>query len=186
MNCGGQGRWHRASAIGALLLVLGLGALVALRQPVAATLTLAEARRLWLAQAPPRYTLTITQQTAAGACEQEFQIDGTTAVAVHDDCRQPVRWTVPRLFNWIAELERERTRCYPDPTMCACRGTIATSVRYDAEQGYPRAIVYEWRKRPNLTSLAYYRSLFDRSFPGCNRDGTGGAVVYAIGLAAQP
>ncbi len=186
MSRGGQGRWRRASVIGALALLLGLGALLALRQPATAAPTLAEARRLWLAQAPPRYKLTITQQTAGGACDQEFLIDGTTAVALHDDCRQPVTWTVPRLFSWIAELERERTRCYPDPTMCACRGTIATSVDYDAEQGYPRAIVYEWRKRPNLTSLAYYRSLFDRSFPGCNRDGTGGAVIYAIALAAEP
>jgi hypothetical protein len=171
--------------VGALALALGLAGLLLMR-PARAESGLAEARERWAAAAPPSYRLRLTQQTSAGACDQEVVTQNERAEAVRNSCGQPASWTVPRLFDWIAELERDPVRCYPDTKMCACRGATSTSVRYDEALGFPREIVYEWRKLPNLTHPAYYRSLLDRSFPGCNHDGRGGPVVVSITLAEEP
>ncbi|MFV9504884.1 MAG: hypothetical protein AB4911_10015 [Oscillochloridaceae bacterium umkhey_bin13] len=86
----------------------------------------------------------------------------------------------------IAELEHTQVRCYPTEAMCACRTTLRTSVHYNPEQGFPREVIYEWRKWPNLLSPDYYRSRFDQSFPGCDKDGVGGQVIFAIALTNQP
>ncbi|HMQ31209.1 MAG TPA: DUF6174 domain-containing protein [Chloroflexaceae bacterium] len=179
-------RRRRWLVVAALALLLSLGALAALRQPASAGSGLAEARRLWAANGLDSYRLRVTQQTPLGTCEQEMLTAGTTVTPVSNTCGMPATWTVPRLFSWIAELDREQVNCYPDPSMCACRGAMATSVQYDQATGYPREVVYEWRKRPNLTNVAYYRSLLDRSFPGCNRDGRGGPVIYTVSLTAEP
>jgi hypothetical protein len=180
-----RSRWWWAMAVGALALLL-LAVFVMLRQPVAAQPSLVEARRLWMLQTPARYQLTLTQQTSRGICKQAILVDGESAVELSNDCSDPTLWTVPRLFSWIAELERDQTRCYPSTTMCACYGVSTTVVRYDAARGFPQEVQYEWYKRPNLVSGAYYRSLFDRSFPGCNKDGTGGPVQYTIELSDAP
>lgn len=180
-----QSRWRVTLSIGALLLLL-LAIFTLLRQPVAAQTSLAEARRIWMLQAPERYQLTIVQQTVRGGCEYEALVDGEQAVALANDCGNPTLWTVPRLFRWIAELEREQTRCYPSDSMCACYGVSTTNVHYDAERGFPQAVAYEWRKRPNLASADFYRSLLDQSFPGCFKDGTGGPVLYTIRLSDVP
>lgn len=180
-----KGRWRLALATGAPALLL-LVALVLLRQPVAAQASLSEARRLWMLQAPARYQLTIAQQTSRGLCTQEIMVDGERAIELSNDCGTPTVWTVPRLFSWIAELEREQTRCYPSATVCACQGVSTTLMRYDVARGFPQEVQYDWRKRPNLISGDYYRSLLDRSFPGCNKDGTGGSVIYTIELRDLP
>lgn len=178
--------------MGALVLILSLAALLALREPAAAGSGLVEARERWVANGLARYRLSLTQQTrdvrtgAVGTCAQEMVADGEQVTAVRNSCGMPATWTVPRLFNWIAELEREENRCYPDPSMCACQGAITTTVRYDEALGYPREVVYEWHKRPNLMNAAYWRSLLDRSFPGCDKDGRGGPVVYAVSLTEEP
>jgi hypothetical protein len=167
-----------------LALTLAVAAL--LLRPAQARSGLAEARSRWSAAGPASYRLRLTQQTNAGACDQEVVVRGERAEAVRNSCGQPATWTAPRLFNWIAELESDPVQCYPDTTMCACRGSTSTSVRYDEALGFPREIVYEWRKLPNLTHPAYYRSLLDRSFPGCDHDGRGGPVVVSITLAEEP
>ncbi len=179
----GKRRWV---ALGALALLLSLGALAALRQPAAAQSSLAEARRLWAANGVASYRLRLSQETNLGRCDQEMVTAGARATPLSNTCGMPATWTVPRLFNWIEELEREQVNCYPDPSMCACRGTIATAVTYDETMGYPREVVYAWHKRPNLLNAAYYRSLLDRSFPGCDKDGRGGPVVYTVSLTEEP
>jgi hypothetical protein len=179
---------RRMIVIGAFTLALALLGLALALRPAQANSGLAEARQRWEAAGPDAYRLRLTQQTKAGACDQEMVTQDGRATAVRNSCGQPATWTVPRLFNWIAELEQDPTQCYPDTKMCACRGSTSTSVRYDEALGYPAEIVYEWRKQPNLGHPAYWRSLLDRSFPGCNRDGRGGPVVVSISLIeeAQP
>lgn len=181
----GHGRWRWVS-VAALALLLGLGAFLFLRGSAQAGSGLADARRLWAANGLERYRLSLTQQTSNGSCVQEMVTTSDGTVPISNSCGMPASWSVPRLFSWIEELEREEANCYPDARMCACRGAIATTVRYDPTTGYPQEVVYEWRKRPNLLNTAYYRSLLDRSFPGCNRDGRGGPVVYTVSLTAEP
>lgn len=186
----GKLRW--LLAVGALALLVSLAAVLAIREPAAAGGGLAEARERWAANGPARYRLSLTQQTrdahtgAVGLCEQEMVADGEQVTAVRNTCGIPATWTVPRLLNWIAELEHEESRCYPDPSMCACQGSNTTAVRYDEALGYPHEVIYEWRKRPNLMNAAYWRSLLDRSFPGCDKDGRGGPVVYTVSLTEEP
>ncbi len=179
----GRRRWV---TLAALAILLSLGALAVTRQPASASSGLAEARRLWAANGVEHYRLRVTQQTPAGRCEQEMVTRGSEVTPISNTCGMPANWTVPRLFSWIAELSREQANCYPDPSMCACRGAMATSVRYDQTMGYPLEVRYEWHKRPNLTHIAYYRSLLDRSFPGCDHDGRGGPVVYTVSLTVEP
>lgn len=178
---------RRAFILGAVALLLSLVAMALfLRQPARAENGLAEARARWEDAGPASYRLRLTQQTSTSACDQEMVTRDGVAEPVRNTCGQPATWTVPRLFNWIAELERETNRCYPDPSMCACQGSVSTRVRYDEQFGFPREIVYEWRKRPNLVNPDYWRSLFDQSFPGCNRDGRGGQVVVNVSLTEEP
>lgn len=179
----GKVRWLAITGLAAMLLSL-LGLALALR-PAEARSGLADARARWAAAGPDVYRLRLTQQTNLGACDQEMEAQGGKATALRNTCGQPATWTVPRLFDWIAELEDDPVQCFPDTKMCACTGRTATSVRYDERLGHPVAIVYEWRKRPNLTHAAYWRSLFDQSFPGCNKDGRGGPVVVAISLTEE-
>jgi Family of unknown function (DUF6174) len=171
---------------GVLLLLLGLASAAVLLRPAQARSGLAEAQARWEAGGPASYRLRLTQQTNLGACDQEMLAEAGKATPVRNSCGQPATWTVPRLFGWIAELERDPTQCYPDTQMCACKGNTSTTVRYDERLGFPREIVYEWRKQPNLTNIAYWRSLFDQSFPGCNRDGRGGPVVVNVTLIEEP
>lgn len=180
-----QGK-RRLIALGALALVLSLLALAALREPASAGSGLAEARRLWAANGIERYRLHLSQETRLGRCEQEMVTTGGRATPLSNTCGMPATWTVPRLFSWIEELAREQANCYPDTSMCACRGAVSTAVQYDQTMGYPREVVYEWHKRPNLLNAAYYRSLLDRSFPGCDKDGRGGPVVFTVTLTAEP
>ena len=179
----GRRRWV---LVGTVALVLSLVAVLVLRQPASARSGLAEARRLWAAQGLVSYRLKVTQLTPAGSCEQEMLTSDGRATPLANSCGVPATWTVPRLFSWIEELEREDANCYPDSTMCACRGAMSSTITYDAALGYPREVVYEWHKRPNLLNAAYWRSLFDRSFPGCDKDGRGGPVTYTISLSAEP
>lgn len=173
-------------AVGTLALLAGLGLFAALRLPAAARSGLAEARRLWAANGMNTYRLRITQETRMGRCEQEIVTRDGRAETLSNTCGMPASWTVPRLFSWIEELERDTANCYPDPSMCACRSAMTTAVHYDETMGYPREVVYEWHKQPNLPNPAYWRSLLDRSFPGCDKDGRGGPVIFAISLTEEP
>lgn len=148
------------------------------------------ARARWEARNFDAYTLTLRQETRDGICEQQIATRGEQAVqASHNSCGQPPSWTVTRLLNWIVELERAPSVCYPSPKDCACQVTARTSVSYDETLGYPRTIVYEWRSRANLLNSAYWRLLTDRTFPGCANiqgSGPGGTLVVNIGLAPEP
>lgn len=179
----GKKRWF--ALVGLVALLLSLAGLALAQAPAAARSGLADARARWEAGGPDAYRLRLTQQTSAGACDQEMLAQAGKATPLRNTCGQPATWTVPRLFNWIAELEQDPVQCFPDTQMCACTGRTATAVRYDEQLGYPVAITYEWRKRPNLTHVAYWRSLFDQSFPGCDKDGRGGPVVVAVSLIEE-
>jgi hypothetical protein len=180
---GTRRRWLILGALAAL--ALGALGLVVFLRPARAESRLAEARARWEAAGPALYRLRLTQQTRLSVCDQEMRAQDGKATALRNTCGQPATWTVPRLFNWIAELEQDPDQCYPDTKMCACRGRTSTSVRYDERLGYPVEVIYEWRKQPNLTDIAYWRSLFDQSFPGCNKDGRGGQVVVSISLTEE-
>jgi Family of unknown function (DUF6174) len=145
------------------------------------------ARALWAGRPFQSYQIALFHQTNLGICEQEIVAqDERQTQALRNTCGQPPSWTVTKLFNWINELQNTPTRCYPDQIMCACQIRTSTVVTYDPELGYPQRIVYEWRKQPNLTNLDYWRSLTDQSFPGCDKDGTGGPVIVNITLAETP
>lgn len=172
--------WATAGGVVALVAAL-------LLWPAQAGSGLDEARARWNSRPFQTYQLTLSQETSRGDCAQEIAVaNERVGQALSNTCGQPATWTVTRLFNWIAELESTPAQCFPGPTMCACRGSTSTRVSYDPALGYPREIVYEWRKRPNLGRAAYWRSLFDQSFPGCDKDGTGGPVVVRVGLNPQP
>jgi hypothetical protein len=177
-------RWLVISGI-VVAGILALAGLTLALRPARAQSGLAEARVRWEAAGPGAYRLRLTQQTNRGACDQEMLTRDGSAEAVRNTCGQPANWTVPRLFNWIEELENDPVQCFPDTKMCACQGATTTSVRYDTQLGYPLEIVYEWRKRPNFGNPAYWRSLFDQSFPGCDKDGRGGPVVVGVSLVPE-
>lgn len=186
-----RGRWLWVAAVGALALLLSLAALLTTRQPAAAQVTLIEARERWASQPVAAYRLTLTRKTSAPGnsqnCQQEVEVLAEQVTrALSNDCGQPADWTVTRLFDWIAELELQGGRCYPGPARCACQGSIVTSVRYDEALGYPREILYTWRKSPNLMNPAFWSTVLDRSFVGCDRDDLGGEVVYTVSLAEAP
>lgn len=172
--------WATAGGVVALVAAL-------LLWPAQAGSGLDEARARWNGRPFQAYRIALTQETRRGSCDQEIVADDERAGrGLSNTCGQPATWTVTRLFNWIAELERSPNECFPDPNMCACQARTYTSVAYDPALGYPTEIVYEWRKQPNLGRAAYWRSLFDQSFPGCNKDGTGGPVVVRIALTPEP
>jgi hypothetical protein len=177
-------RWLIIGGVLAAVALALLGLTFALR-PARAESRLAAAITRWEAAGPAAYRLRLTQETRRGSCDQEMVTQGGSATPVRNTCGQPANWTVPRLFSWIAELEHDPVQCYPDRQMCACKGSTTTAVRYDEQRGYPVEIVYEWRKQPNLTNPAYWRSLFDQSFPGCNKDGRGGQVVVRVTLSDE-
>ncbi|NJN15240.1 MAG: hypothetical protein HC822_02515 [Oscillochloris sp.] len=180
-------RQYRFIVPAAVLLALGIAAMLLFGRSVLVGQALDDARSRWAQRAFDRYQLAVMQQTERGICQQEISADNErSGVAQFNSCGQPATWTVTRLFNWIAELERSSAVCYPSESLCACRASIRTAVVYDEQQGYPSEIFYEWRKLPNLTSPDYYRLLFDQTFPGCDKDGTGGPVLMQISLSPEP
>lgn len=161
-----------------------------MRRPVTAQSGVEAARALWATRPFDSYNLALTQQSRASSCDQIILTAGEQAVqALRNTCGQPPTWTVTRLLNWIVELERTPSRCYPGPNSCACQATATTMVTYDSALGFPRQIVYEWRSRPNLVNPAYWRLLFDKTFPGCSNiqaSGTGGTLVVNVSLDPTP
>lgn len=169
-----------------VLLVLGSGTAL-LYNTVAARSGLANARARWETRQFAEYRLLIQQQTSTRLCEQELIAHGELDTeAIRNSCGQPPTWTVTRLFNWIGELERSPVRCYPGPALCICQATARVQVSYDEALGYPRAINYEWRRRPNYIQPAYWRSLGDQSFPGCENIEAGGELLMRVGLEPEP
>jgi hypothetical protein len=177
-----------ASSIAALLI--SCAGLTMLRGPAAAGESVDQARARWAARGFDAYTLSLRQETRVGVCDQEIEARGEQAVqATRNTCGQPPNWTVTRLLNWIVELEREPSHCYPSPGSCACQITASTMVTYDSQIGYPRQIVYEWRSRPNLINPDFWRLLSDKTFPGCSNiqgSGTGGTMIVNVGLTPEP
>ncbi len=170
----------------AVVMAASIAGLAMLHGQAAAHELVEAARARWAARGFDAYTLTLRQETRVGVCEQQIETQGERATrAARNSCGQPPNWTVTRLLNWIVELERTPSRCYPSLGSCACQVTANTVVSYDAELGYPRTIVYEWRSRPNLVNPAYWRMLTDRTFPGCSNiqgSGPGGTLVMNVGL----
>jgi hypothetical protein len=170
-----------------LLLISSVGVLFVLSGPVVARNGLALARERWEMRQFADYRLQIQQQTSTRICEQELIARGERAAeTIRNSCGQPPTWTVSRLFNWIDELERAPVRCYPGPARCICQATARVQVIYDEELGYPQAIAYEWRRRPNYIQPAYWQSLRDRSFPGCENIEAGGALLVRVNLEPEP
>jgi hypothetical protein len=181
-------RWLLAGGIAALLV--SCVGLAMLRSPAVAHESVDAARARWAARGFDAYTLNVRQETRVGICDQQIETRGEKAVgALRNSCGQPPSWTVTRLLNWIVELERTPSHCYPSPNSCACQITATTMVTYDSQLGYPRTISYEWRSRPNLMNPDYWRILTDKTFPGCSNiqgSGTGGTMVVNVGLTPEP
>lgn len=172
---------------GLIVLMTLVSGVVLLRGTVTANPGLAMARARWEERPFADYRLQIQQQTSTRLCEQEVIARGETATeALRNSCGQPPTWTVTRLFNWISELERAPVRCYPGPARCICQATARVNVTYDDKLGFPREISYEWRRRPNYIQPAYWQSLSDRSFPGCENIEAGGELVMRVGLEPEP
>lgn len=176
--------WIGATLLLGLLLLVGVGQY---RNGVHAQQSLAQARARWETRPFSAYQLQIGQETRTRQCAQHILArDERTTEAQHNSCGQPPTWTVTRLFNWIAELERSPVRCYPGPARCACRAKAQVDVTYDPVLGYPQAVVYEWRRGPNYFSAAYWQSLTDQSFPGCENIEAGGTLVMYVSLEPEP
>lgn len=171
-----------------ILMLLALGSGTALLYNTATARNgLTSARARWETRRFAEYRLQIQQQTSTRLCEQEvIARDEATTEALRNSCGQPPTWTVTRLFNWISELERSPVRCYPGPALCICQATARVRIVYDAELGYPREIGYEWRRRPNYIQPAYWRSLGDQSFPGCENIEAGGELLMRVSLEPEP
>lgn len=181
-------RWLLAGIIATLLI--SCTGLAMMRSSADAHDSVELARTRWAARGFDAYTLTLHQETRTGICDQQIETQGEQATrAVRNSCGQLPNWTVTRLLNWIVELERTPSRCYPSPGSCACQVTANTTVSYDSELGYPRQIIYEWRSQANPMNPAYWRMLTDKTFPGCSNiqgSGPGGTLVMNVGLTPQP
>ncbi|MBX0330408.1 hypothetical protein K2Z83_22360 [Oscillochloris sp. ZM17-4] len=177
-------------AVGIVAVLASCVGVLLLRRPAAAHDSVEMARARWAGRGFDAYTLTLRQETRDGVCDQRIETQGERATrAARNSCGQPPNWTVTRLLNWIVELERTPSRCYPGPSACACQVMASTMVSYDSALGYPRTITYEWRSRPNLINPAYWRMLTDKTFPGCSNiqgSGTGGALVVNVRLEPEP
>jgi hypothetical protein len=170
-----------------LLLLSGIGLALVLRGTATARNGLITARARWETRQFAEYRLQIQQQTGTRLCDQEvIARSERDTEAIRNSCGQPPTWTVTRLFNWISELERSPVRCYPGPARCICQATARVRVTYDPELGYPREINYEWRRRPNYIQPAYWQSLRDQSFPGCENIEAGGELSVRVGLEPEP
>lgn len=177
-------RWLIA---GVLALLVLLSALVLLRGQVGAASRVDEARSTWAAQGIAGYRLALTRNSSGTICQQEIEArDEQVARIVSNNCGQPASWTVTRLLDWVAELERTPSRCFPGRSFCPCQAFPRTSVRYDTQLGYPAEIQYEWAMGPNWSNPDYWRSLTDRSFAGCNRQGFGGPLLVNVRLSPEP
>jgi len=173
--------------VGAVAVALVAAAALLLLQPAQSSSQLDAARERWETRPFANYRLKLVRETNRGSCEQEVRAaDERAGEGLRNNCGQPATWTVTRLFNWIAELERTPARCFPGPARCACLATARTEVRYDPALGFPAEIHYEWRKGPNLIGGAYWRSLLDQSFSGCNKAETGGPVLVRVSLTPEP
>lgn len=181
-------RWLLASGITALLV--SCVGLLLLRDSAVAQDSVELAKTRWAARNFDAYTLMLRQETRNKICDQQIEARGEQVVlAVHNSCGQPPTWTVTRLLNWIVELEREPSRCYPSTADCACQVMMNTHVTYDSQLGYPRQIIYEWHSQPNLLNPSYWRMLTDKTFPGCSNiqgSGPGGTLVVNVGLTPEP
>lgn len=148
------------------------------------------AERLWYAQPRDHYRIVIRQQTRTGICDQDFEIRDDRVQTVYlNQCAQPPVWTVPRLFNWVKQLGRPASLCYPSSLQCTCRVSTHLQVQFDPYAGYPREIRYEWGLRPNWEGLHYWQSLvFGGDRTDCVRRTRGGGAVEitVISLTSLP
>lgn len=148
----------------------------------------ARAESLWYAQPRHHYRIVIRQQTRTGVCEQDFEIRDERVQTVHlNQCAQPPRWTVPRLFNWVKQLGQPAGLCYPSSLQCTCRVATHLYVQFEPQSGYPQQVRYEWGLRPNWESLDYWKSLaFSSDRTDCARRTRGGGVVELTVVALTP
>ncbi len=180
-------------ASGVLLIVLAL-VFVAL---LAGSAGMSEARgaqmraeQIWYAQPLDHYRLVIQHRTRTGTCEQDLEIRDDRVQTVYlNQCAQPPSWTVTRLFEWVKQLGRTASLCYPSSMQCTCRVSTFTQVMFDPQMGYPRHIRYEWTLRPNWENLHYWQSLvFNSDRVDCARRTRGGGAVEltVVSLTSLP
>jgi hypothetical protein len=146
------------------------------------------AEQMWYAQSRHHYRIVIRQRTRTGVCEQDLEIRDDRVQTVHlNQCAQPPRWTVPRLFSWVKQLSQPASLCYPSSLQCTCRVSTHLQVQFDPQSGYPKQVLYEWGLRPNWESLHYWQSLvFNSDRTDCARRTRGGGTVELTVVSLTP
>jgi hypothetical protein len=155
--------------IGLIVSLLACGMLAALAVRVRPD-ELAAARVRWNAHAFRRYRLVVNEETAAGSCRQDVQVENEqiTSVVLNECVRIP-SWTVSTLFTWAAGLDPYSSRCYPSAVTCVCYAIYTAQTRFDPQFGYPQQIVHRWNLKTNWAYFGHWERLWrTHELPNCS------------------
>lgn len=178
-----------AASLAIGLLACGLlGALVGALAPAG---DLAAARVRWSARVFSRYRLVVDEQTRAGSCRQELQIDDERIVGVlQNHCVRVPSWTVSNLFTWVSGLNDGAARCYPSAVACVCHAIYSARASFDPQLGYPRQVTYRWDLQTNWGYPGHWERLLRvHELPSCEqvtRRAGGYIVVRVVSLTPLP
>jgi hypothetical protein len=158
------------SLIGLIVSLLACGILAALATHAAPVDDISSARQRWAAHAFRRYRLVVSEETSAGGCRQDVQVENEqiTAVALNECVRIP-SWTVSNLFARAAGLDSYSSRCYPSAVTCVCHAIYTAQTRFDPRFGYPQQITQRWNLTTNWAYFGHWQRLLrTHELPDCS------------------
>ena len=156
--------------IGLIVSLLACAMLAALATRAAPADDLPSARMRWAAHAFRRYRLVVNEETSAGSCRQDVQVENEqiTSVVLNECVRIP-SWTISNLFTWTAGLDSYSSRCYPSTVTCVCHAIYTAQTRFDPQLGYPQQIIHRWNLRTNWAYFGHWERLWrTHELPDCN------------------
>jgi hypothetical protein len=171
--------------------VIACAAIEALERHAATRDELAEARALWSRHAPLHYRLVVDEETTAGSCRQDLQVEDEHITAVRlNRCVRVPNWTVTNLFTWAADLKNGASRCYPTDVTCVCHITYTARTTFDPTLGYPQRITYHWALATNWAYWGHWERLArTHELPSCDqvaRRADGYITITVVLLAPLP
>jgi hypothetical protein len=169
-------------AIGLSVALLACGLIGALAGRAAPNTGLVAARARWDTRTFNRYQLAVQEETPAGGCRQELQIQDERIVAVvQNQCVRLPSWTVSNLFTWAAGLNDHVVRCYPSDVACVCHATYTAHASFDPQLGYPHQITYQWKLQTNWAYFGHWeRMLRTHELPNCEQTSRSAAGYIAV------
>lgn len=155
----------------ACVLSLQLMGLAAVDPPRGSRWT--EARARWNAQALNSYSIAVRIEALGNVCVQRLEVRGAWVRRVIENTCTAL-WvdplTVDELFALASDIESiPASRCTPSPHDCPCHRVFTLRrIEYDAEYGFPSAIIARSEVRFHPTARDFWEYLWEeRNLPVC-------------------